>query len=103
MDADALVLFGATGDLAKKKLYPALYELERRGRLEIPVVGTGDTNVDPDELAYIIPGNDDAIRSVSLVTRVIADALAEGRRAGREAMVTGSTGPEITPEAGGAA
>jgi len=38
-DADALVLFGATGDLAKRKLFPALYHLERRGRLTVPVVG----------------------------------------------------------------
>lgn len=37
--ADALVLFGATGDLAKRKLFPALYQLERRGRLGIPVIG----------------------------------------------------------------
>ena len=72
-------------------------------KLGLPIIAIVDTNCDPDEVDYIIPGNDDAIRSVSLVTRVIADALAEGRRAGREAMVTGSTGPEITPEAGGAA
>jgi len=39
--ADALVLFGATGDLAKRKLFPALYHLERRGRLELPVIGVG--------------------------------------------------------------
>src|SRR5581483_1808539 len=37
--ADAFILFGATGDLAKKSLYPALHELEKRGRLGIPVVG----------------------------------------------------------------
>ena len=37
--ADALVLFGATGDLAKRKLFPALYQLERRGQLEVPVIG----------------------------------------------------------------
>ena len=37
--ADALVLFGATGDLAKRKLFPALYELERLGKLDIPVIG----------------------------------------------------------------
>src|SRR5688572_14622711 len=37
--ADALVLFGATGDLAKRKLFPALYQLERRGELELPVIG----------------------------------------------------------------
>jgi len=46
----------------------------------------------------VIPGNDDAIRSVSLVTRLIADALAEGRQEGREAIVTRATGPEIEPE-----
>ncbi len=37
--ADALVLFGATGDLSKRKLFPALYALEKRGKLDIPVVG----------------------------------------------------------------
>jgi glucose-6-phosphate 1-dehydrogenase len=37
--ADALVLFGATGDLAKRKLFPALYDLERHGKLDIPVIG----------------------------------------------------------------
>ena len=37
--ADALVLFGATGDLAKRKLFPALYHLERHGKLDIPVIG----------------------------------------------------------------
>ena len=57
-----------------------------------------DTNCDPDEVDFVIPGNDDAIRSVSLVTRLIADALAEGRQEGREAVVTRATGPEIEPE-----
>ena len=37
--SDALVLFGATGDLAYKKLYPALHNLARRGRLDVPVIG----------------------------------------------------------------
>ena len=37
--ADALVLFGATGDLAKRKLFPALYHLERHGDLDVPVIG----------------------------------------------------------------
>jgi small subunit ribosomal protein S2 len=48
-------------------------------RLRIPVIGLVDTNCDPDDADYVIPGNDDAIRSVSLITRVIADAAAEGR------------------------
>ena len=43
-------------------------------KLGIPVIGILDTNADPDELAYPIPGNDDAIRSVALLTRIIADA-----------------------------
>jgi len=47
-------------------------------RLEIPVVGTGDTNVDPDELDYIIPANDDAIRAIRLLCQLVADAAIEG-------------------------
>ena len=47
-------------------------------RLEIPVVGTGDTNVDPDELDYIIPANDDAIRAIRLLCSLVADAAIEG-------------------------
>ncbi|MFJ2827103.1 30S ribosomal protein S2 [Streptomyces sp. NPDC087263] len=47
-------------------------------KLHIPVVAILDTNCDPDEVDYKIPGNDDAIRSVTLLTRVIADAVAEG-------------------------
>jgi len=49
-------------------------------KLEIPVVGTGDTNVDPDELDYIIPANDDAIRSIRLLCSLVADAAIEGAR-----------------------
>jgi small subunit ribosomal protein S2 len=47
-------------------------------KLEIPVIGTGDTNVDPDELDYIIPANDDAIRSIRLLCTLVADAALEG-------------------------
>lgn len=47
-------------------------------KLGIPVVGILDTNCDPDEVEYPIPGNDDAIRSVALLTKVVADAVAEG-------------------------
>ncbi|MGZ4609040.1 MAG: 30S ribosomal protein S2 [Actinomycetes bacterium] len=47
-------------------------------KLNIPVVAILDTNCDPDEVDYKIPGNDDAIRSVTLLTRVIADAVADG-------------------------
>src|SRR5699024_4623658 len=47
-------------------------------KLNIPVVAILDTNCDPDEVDYPIPGNDDAIRAVALLTRVVADAAAEG-------------------------
>src|SRR5699024_5164502 len=47
-------------------------------KLNIPVVAILDTNCDPDEVDYPIPGNDDAIRAVSLLTRVVADGAAEG-------------------------
>ena len=47
-------------------------------KLRIPIVGILDTNCDPDEVDYAVPGNDDAIRSVGLLTRIIADAVAEG-------------------------
>ena len=47
-------------------------------KLEVPVIGTGDTNVDPDELDYIIPANDDAIRSIRLLCTLVADAAIEG-------------------------
>jgi len=49
-------------------------------RLGIPVVSLVDTNSDPDPISYVIPGNDDAIRSIKLVTRLLADAILEGRQ-----------------------
>ena len=66
-----------------KKEHLAVSEAQK---LSIPVVAILDTNCDPDEVTYGVPGNDDAIRAVSLLTRVIADAAAEGlvaRSAGR--------------------
>ena len=47
-------------------------------KLEIPVIGTGDTNVDPDMLDYVIPANDDAIRAIRLLCTMVADAAIEG-------------------------
>jgi small subunit ribosomal protein S2 len=58
-----------------KKEHIAVSEARKLG---IPVIAILDTNCDPDEVTYPIPGNDDAIRSVSLLTRVIADAVADG-------------------------
>ncbi len=58
-------------------------------KLNIPVVAILDTNCDPDEVTYPIPGNDDAIRSVTLLTRVVADAVAAGLQARHERSTTG--------------
>ncbi|MEO7058203.1 MAG: 30S ribosomal protein S2, partial [Lapillicoccus sp.] len=58
-----------------KKEHLAVDEARKLG---LPVIAILDTNCDPDEVDYKIPGNDDAIRSVSLLTRVVADAVAEG-------------------------
>ena len=52
--------------------------IDEAKKLGIPVIGILDTNADPDDFQFPIPGNDDAIRSVSLLTRIIADAAAEG-------------------------
>jgi small subunit ribosomal protein S2 len=62
-------------DLRKEQL--AVREARRLG---IPVIGLVDTNCDPDDADYVIPGNDDAIRACSLVVRVIADGVAAGSR-----------------------
>ena len=47
-------------------------------KLDIPIVAIVDTNCDPDEIDYVIPGNDDAIRAVKLLTSRMADAVIEG-------------------------
>jgi small subunit ribosomal protein S2 len=52
--------------------------VEEARKLRIPIIGILDSNCDPDVVDYPIPGNDDAIRAVGLLTRVVADAVAEG-------------------------
>ncbi len=52
-------------------------------RLRIPIIGLVDTNCDPDGIAYVIPGNDDAIRSCSAITRAIGDVVSQGHNAFR--------------------
>jgi small subunit ribosomal protein S2 len=73
-----------------KKEHIAIAEARKLG---IPVVAILDTNCDPDEVDYPIPGNDDAIRAVSTLTRVIADAVAEGLQA-RAGVAAGEEKPE---------
>ena len=62
-------------DLKKEQL--AVREARRLG---LPIIALVDTNADPDEADYVIPGNDDAIRSCSLITRVIADGIEAGKQ-----------------------
>ncbi|MBQ3996132.1 MAG: 30S ribosomal protein S2, partial [Clostridia bacterium] len=49
-------------------------------KLGIPIIAIVDTNCDPDEIDYVIPGNDDAIRAVRLISGAMADAVIEGRQ-----------------------
>ncbi|MGI8458642.1 MAG: 30S ribosomal protein S2 [Propionibacteriaceae bacterium] len=65
-------------------------------KLKIPIIGILDTNCDPDEVDFAIPGNDDAIRSVSLLTRVLADAVADGLLARSGGSQTGAE-TEVEP------
>ena len=72
-----------------KKLPGALFIVDPRKeriavaearKLNIPIVAIVDTNCDPDEIDYVIPGNDDAIRAVRLLTSTMADAVQEGQQ-----------------------
>jgi small subunit ribosomal protein S2 len=81
-----------------KKEHLAVDEARKLG---LPVIAILDTNCDPDEVDYKIPGNDDAIRSVTLLTRVIADAVAEGlisRSGGNAAADAEGAADEPLPE-----
>ncbi|MFG1910544.1 30S ribosomal protein S2 [Kribbella sp. NPDC048928] len=66
-------------------------------KLKLPIIGILDTNCDPDEVDYPIPGNDDAIRSVGLLTRVVADAVADGLM-GRSGQGSTAAGEELGAE-----
>ena len=79
-----------------KKEHIAVSEARKLG---IPVIAILDTNCDPDEVTYPIPGNDDAIRSVSLLTRVVADAVADGLIA-RAGAANGEDKPAAPGESG---
>src|SRR5436309_262749 len=67
-------------------------------KLGIPVVAIVDTNCDPDEVDFVIPGNDDAIRSCALVTKVVADAIQEGQYLAYQGMQARTFEPEFEPE-----
>jgi small subunit ribosomal protein S2 len=68
-------------------------------RLRIPIIGLVDTNADPDEVDYVVPANDDAIRSVNLMCRVIADAVIDGSGALAAPQVVAEEAPTPVVEA----
>ena len=76
-------------DLRKEQL--ALREAQRLG---LPVIALVDTNCDPDEVSYVVPGNDDAIRSCSLVIRAIADGIDAGKTKVTEAEIAAAPAQE---------
>jgi small subunit ribosomal protein S2 len=67
-------------------------------KLKIPVVAVVDTNCDPDVIDYVIPGNDDAIRSGTLMCRIISEAVKEGRYIGERRNPSKMTAPPPSPE-----
>lgn len=94
-----------------KKLPGALFIVDPRKeriavaeakKLNIPIVAIVDTNCDPDEIDYVIPGNDDAIRAVKLIAGVMADAIIEGRQ-GADAEAAAAAAEEAAEETAEAA
>jgi small subunit ribosomal protein S2 len=120
LDKERLKLDNNLGGIRHmKKLPGALFVVDCKNeaiavrearRLGIPVVAIVDTNCDPDEIDYIIPGNDDAIRAIRLMTSRIADACIEGRKqreerlraeADKEAVEEGAEGEGTTETVAG--
>ncbi len=79
-----------------------LIAIQEANKLNIPVICLADTNADPDGINYIIPGNDDAIRSIKLITSKLADAVLEGKQL-RENNATKGKIQEIKAEDAGVA
>jgi small subunit ribosomal protein S2 len=71
--------------------------VKEANRLKIPVLALTDTNCDPEVVDYVIPGNDDAIRSISLISRLVADAIIQGR--GEEARADERPVPPVIEDA----
>jgi len=73
--------------------------VQEANKLGIPVVAVVDTNCDPDPIDYVIPGNDDAIRAIRLLSAKMADAILEGIQARRAALQADTEGTdEYAPE-----
>lgn len=67
-------------------------------KLEIPIVALVDTNCDPERITYVIPGNDDAIRSIKLITHLVAEAVVEGKELREKEEVTEEVKEELPQE-----
>jgi small subunit ribosomal protein S2 len=103
MEADLEKLEANLGGVADMKRQPdAVFVIDMKKeqlavretqRLGVPVIGLVDTNADPDEATFVIPGNDDAIRSCNLVTRVIADGIEAGKTKVTAAELTAARAP----------
>ena len=100
------------GVAAMKRLPDAVFLIDLRKellavrearRLNVPVIGLVDTNCDPDDVDFVIPGNDDAIRSCSLVVRVVADGIAAGSTRVSVEELLGANGQPAEDEAAAAA
>jgi small subunit ribosomal protein S2 len=108
MEADLEKLEANLGGVADMKRQPdavfvidlkkELLAVRETHRLGVPVIGLVDTNADPDEAEFVIPGNDDAIRSCDLVTRVVADGIAAGRTKVTAAEMTTPAAPAAAEE-----
>ena len=90
------------GVVEMKKLPGALFVVDPRKernainearKLNIPIVAIVDTNCDPDEIDYVIPGNDDAIRAIKLISSVMANAIQEGKQGQDEAPAAEAEAP----------
>jgi small subunit ribosomal protein S2 len=80
-------------DLRKEQL-----AVKEARRLAMPVIALVDTNCDPDEADFVIPGNDDAIRSCSLVVHALGDAISEGKQRAKPADFAPAPAEETEPE-----
>ena len=106
MAKEKIKLESDIGGISKMKSLPgAIFVIDpkneaiavREGkRLGIPIIAIVDTNCDPDDIDYVIPGNDDAIRSIRLFSSKIADACIEGRERFEEKQQAGSDKEEIS-------
>src|SRR5579875_2797675 len=106
-ELEAMQAAGDFDGMPKREALRHVRELEKlqiavteANKLHLPVVAVVDTNCDPDVVTYVIPGNDDAIRSGTLMCRIVAEAVREGHWiAGHRPPPNGSSGPRPQPTA----